>query len=278
MGITRRAVLKWVIVSGAAACLLGTYVTFIERYLVRFPHYRIPVFNLPPAFAGLKIVHITDVHYGLLVPHGFVKGLLEKVNILDKDLVVCTGDYIHERSATTQIDTIWPLLNELSAPSGVFSVLGNHDHWGSTERSLYWLNQSGQNLRGKVTALERQGQRLWLVGAGDLWEDHIPLNTLLQQIPDRECRIVLAHNPDSADTDFQGRIDLMLSGHTHGGQIRIPFYGPPVLPVRNKTYSSGLKMSKKQHPVFISRGVGWAIYPVRFNCFPEIPVLELIPA
>ena len=97
-------------------------------------------------------------------------------------------------------------------------------------------------------------------------------------LSERDCRIVLAHNPDSADTDFEGRIDLMLSGHTHGGQIRIPFYGPPVLPVSNKTYSSGLKISTKQHPVFISRGIGWAIYPVRFNCFPEIPVLELVPA
>ncbi|NQU39869.1 MAG: hypothetical protein HQ523_07955 [Lentisphaerae bacterium] len=96
-------------------------------------------------------------------------------------------------------------------------------------------------------------------------------------MPESDCRIVLAHNPDTADTSFSSRVDLMLSGHTHGGQVRIPFIGPPVLPVRNKNYSSGLKSSLRGATVFISRGIGWAILPVRFNCFPEIAVLELIP-
>jgi predicted MPP superfamily phosphohydrolase len=276
--MNRRKLLQLMLGTGCAAVLLGTYTVFIERYLVRFPRYRIPVPNLPKVFEGFKLVHITDIHYGFLVPLGFVKGLLNKVNHLEKDLIVCTGDYVHERNSTTQIDTVWPLLSELKAPFGVYSVLGNHDHWGSTERSLYWLAKSGQNLRGQVICLERNGQRLWLAGGGDFWEDHLELDSLLSQIPDSECRIVLAHNPDTADTKFQGRIDLMIAGHTHGGQVRIPFYGPPILPVRNQTYSSGLKTSTKGHSVFISRGIGWAIYPVRFNCPPEIPILELVAA
>ena len=85
-------------------------------------------------------------------------------------------------------------------------------------------------------------------------------------------------NPDTCDTDFSARIDLMISGHTHGGQVDIPFIGTPVLPVRNKNYSSGLKQSPRGTGVFISRGIGWSVYPVRFNCFPEIAVLELVPA
>jgi predicted MPP superfamily phosphohydrolase len=274
----RRTFLKLAIGTGGVTCLLGCYSVCIERYLVQFPHYRIPVPNLPPDFAGLKIVHITDIHYGFLVPSRFVKHLFDTVNHLEKDVIVCTGDYIHERNSTQQIDTIWPLLCELHAPLGVYSVLGNHDHWGSTPRSLYWLEQSGQNLRKKVTYLERNGQRVWFAGLGDFWEDPMNVDSLLQLIPDDECRIILAHNPDSADTPFQGRIDLMISGHTHGGQVKIPFYGPPILPVRNKTYSCGLKTSNKHHRVFISRGIGWAIYPIRFNCSPEIPILELIPA
>ncbi len=160
----------------------------------------------------------------------------------------------------------------------MYSVLGNHDHWGSTERSLYWLEKSGHNLRGKVTYLEKNGQRVWFAGIGDFHEDPLLLDPILQQIPENECRIVLAHNPDSADTAFDGRIDLMIAGHTHGGQVNIPFYGPPVLPVKNKNYSFGLKMSTKQHQVFISRGIGWAIYPVRFNCYPEVPLLQLTRA
>ena len=87
---------------------------------------------------------------------------------------------------------------------------------------------------------------------------------------------MLAHNPDSADLFFKARMDLMLAGHTHGGQVKIPFWGTPVLPVQNTNYASGLAESTKGHPVFISSGIGWSIYPVRFNCFPEISVLELI--
>jgi predicted MPP superfamily phosphohydrolase len=86
-----------------------------------------------------------------------------------------------------------------------------------------------------------------------------------------------AHNPDTADTEYDGRADLMLCGHTHGGQVNIPLVGPLFLPVRNKSYSSGLKASPKGTRVFISKGIGWSGCPVRFNCLPEIAVLELVP-
>ena len=160
---------------------------------------------------------------------------------------------------------------------GVFSILGNHDHWADTERSQYWLNHTGQDLRHKVFSIEKGGERIWLAGAGDIWEDHKDLDELLHTVPGSECRIVLAHNPDSADTEFSSRIDLMISGHTHGGQVDIPFVGTPILPVSNKTYSSGLKKSRRGTTLFISRGIGWAILPIRFNCYPEIAVLELYP-
>lgn len=100
-----------------------------------------------------------------------------------------------------------------------------------------------ENMRGKAGSIARDGQQLWFAGGGDLWEDHI---------------------------------DLILAGHTHGGQVRIPFWGAPVLPVGNKAYASGVIRSSKGHTMFISRGIGWAIYPVRFNCFPEIAVVTLV--
>lgn len=87
---------------------------------------------------------------------------------------------------------------------------------------------------------------------------------------------MLVHNPDSADTVYRGHIDLILAGHTPGGQVRLPFLGAPVLPVHNKTYDSGLLRTRKGQSMFISRGIGWAMYPVRFNCPPEIAVLELV--
>ena len=276
MKITRRQFLKRACLLGSIG-LLASYPIFGERYIVLTNTYRISVPNLPKAFTGFRIVQLSDLHYGFLVPLELIHNVVERANELKPDIIVCTGDYVHEKNSTTQIDKVWPVLSKLTAPSGVYSVLGNHDHWADTARSDYWLKKTRQDLRHKVVALERESQNRWLVGAGDLYEDHKDLDILLGKIPDSECRIVLAHNPDSADTTFSKRIDLMISGHTHGGQVSTPFFGPPVLPVQNKNYSSGLKLSPRGSKVFISKGIGWAIFPVRFNCFPEIAVLELVP-
>lgn len=264
---------------GAVAILgaLILYLFFVERFIIRVNHYKVPVPHLPQAFAGFRIVHLSDLHYGPLQPLLTVKYSVWRANRLPRDIIVCTGDYVLETNAHKKIDGIWPMLSKLQAPEGVYSVLGNHDHWADTERSLEWLDRTGQNLRGKKVAFERAGEKLWLAGGGDLWEDHIDFDALLADIPESDCRIVLAHNPDSADTDFNERIDLMISGHTHGGQFVLPFFGPPWNPVKNKTYTSGLKKSKNGLLIFISKGIGWGTFPVRFNCFPEIAVLELIP-
>ncbi|HMK56412.1 MAG TPA: metallophosphoesterase [Dissulfurispiraceae bacterium] len=274
--LTRRQFLQRASIFGSMG-LVASYPVFIERYIVLTNFYRIYVPNLPAAFSGLKIVQLTDLHYGFLVPLDLIRNVVERANRLKPDLIVCTGDYVHEKNSASQIDQVWPVLSELTAPMGVYSVLGNHDHWADTSRSDYWLRRTRQNLRHKSVRLERQGQHLWLVGAGDLWEDHSSLDSLLAGLPDTDCRVVLAHNPDTADTKHSSRIDLIVSGHTHGGQIDIPIIGPPVLPVRNKNYSSGLKVSPSGCKVFISKGIGWSIYPVRFNCYPEIAVLELVP-
>jgi predicted MPP superfamily phosphohydrolase len=272
--ISRRRFLLGVLGAVTAA---GLYPTMVERYLIVVRRHRIPVPRLPPAFAGWTLVHLSDLHHGALVPLGVIRYVVRKANELAKETIVCTGDYVHERNATGQIDAVWPLLNELSAPDGVYSILGNHDHWADTDRSRYWLERSGQNLRHRAVPFERDGQRLWLAGAGDLWEDHLGLDALLADVPPDECRIVLAHNPDTADSVYSTPVDLFLSGHTHGGQVRLPGGHAPVLPVANKAYTSGLVYSPRGTPLFISRGIGWAVYPVRLNCLPEIVVLELVP-
>jgi len=256
----------------------GLYTTMVERYLIVVRRHRIPVPRLPPAFTGWTLVHLSDLHHGALVPLSLMRYVVNKTNELTKDAVVCTGDYVHERGATGQIDAVWPILSGLTAPGGVYSILGNHDHWADTERSLHWLERSGQNLRHRAVPIERDGQRFWLAGAGDLWEDHMGLDALLADVPPGECRIMLAHNPDTADSDYSTPVDLFLSGHTHGGQVRLPGGRAPVLPVENKAYTSGLVHSPRGTPLFISRGIGWAVYPVRFNCLPEIAVLQLVPA
>lgn len=255
--------------------LFAAYLFFFERFIIRVSRHRIPVPNLPPAFEGFRIVHLSDLHYGPLQPLSTIRYAVWRANRLRRDIIVCTGDYVLEENSHRRIDRVWPVLAGLHAPAGVYSVLGNHDHWADTARSLAWLEKTGQNIRGRRVRLERGGRVLWLAGAGDLWEDHIPIDRLLAGVPEADCRIVAAHNPDTADTEFSARVDLMITGHTHGGQFVLPFFGPPSNPVRNKAYTSGLKYSPVGVPVFISKGIGWGTFPVRLNCFPEIAVLEL---
>jgi predicted MPP superfamily phosphohydrolase len=260
---------------GMTAALAGSYTVFIERNIVLVNRYTIPVKHLPPSFHGFTLAHLTDLHFGALVSAAFIEGVVRKTNALHPDAIVCTGDYVHKKNTTEEIDQVWPILSQLTAPHGVFSVLGNHDHWADTDRSLYWLERSGQNLRHQCKAISKGKERILLGGAGDYWEDQLKIDRVFAGTDDKECRILLSHNPDSVDTRFKTPLSLVLSGHTHGGQVVVPFFGPPVLPVQNKKYSSGLIVTEKTS-LFISRGIGWAIYPVRFNCYPEIAVLQLV--
>ena len=110
---------------------------------------------------------------------------------------------------------------KLNANDGVYSVLGNHDHWGSTERSLYWLEKSGQSIRHKTVPIDK-GEDIG--GAGDYLEDDLGIDDTFQHVPNNECKILLSYNPDSADTVYNTQIDLMISGHTHGGQVKLICY------------------------------------------------------
>ena len=176
---------------------------------------------------------------------------------------------------TEQIDIVWPVLSKLKARYGVYSVLGNHDHHADFNRSLYWLERSAQNIRHKCKPIYKGKERIVIGGAGDYWKDRLRIDDTFASSDERDCRILLSHNPDSVDEQFDTPLSLVLSGHTHGGQVVIPFLGPPVLPVKNKNYSSGL-ISAAKTKLFISKGIGWSGLPVRFNCHPEIAILELV--
>ena len=276
MPVNRRQFIKRGIYWGIGA-LIASYPLFIERRRFQINTYEIPVANLPLSFNGFTIVQLTDIHYGFLMPLHVVKKLLDKASSIKSDMIVCTGDYVHQRNNTGQIENLWPELSKLTAPRGVYSVLGNHDHWADFSRSQYWLSKSGQNLRHKTVSIKRGSQRIWIGGCGDYMEDKIGLDRAFRNVPPEDCKIALAHNPDTADTFYKTQVDLMICGHTHGGQVNIPFWGTPILPVNNKSYISGLVTTPKTR-LFISKGLGWTILPVRFNCLPEISVLKLSPA
>ncbi|MCP4402243.1 MAG: metallophosphoesterase [bacterium] len=273
--MNRRMFLKCALSAGGAVVLAGSYPVFIERNIVCVNRYRIPITNLPLSFHGFTLAQLTDVHLGFLVSESFVEGIVQRTNSLGTDAIICTGDYVHERNTTEEIEKVWPILSKLEAKHGVYSVLGNHDHWADSERSLDWLERTGQNIRHQCQPIYKGRERILIGGAGDYMEDELKIDETFSHSDDGECRLLLSHNPDSVDTEFNTPLSLVISGHTHGGQVVIPFFGPPVLPVKNKDYSSGLITTAKTQ-LFISRGIGWAIYPIRFNCYPEIAVLELV--
>ncbi len=254
--------------------MVASYPFYFERTIIQINTYRVPVIQLPDSFTGFRIIHLSDLHLGPLVTESFIESIVAKANGLKPDIIACTGDYVQDRNSTDKINRVWPILSKLKAPHGVYSVLGNHDHWADTDRSLYWLERSRQKIRHTCKIITQNNERLVIGGSGDLWEDSLSIDKAFAASDESDCRILLTHNPDAIDTQFKTPVSLVLSGHTHGGQVSVPFYGPPILPVKNKTYTSGLIPAKKA-PIFISKGIGWTILPVRFNCYPEIAVLEL---
>ncbi len=260
---------------GSAVSLAGGYAVFIERNLVQVNRYTIPIANLPQSFHGFTIAHLTDIHLGFLMSESFVENIVKKTNDLKTDAIVCTGDFVHNRDTTEEIDKVWPILSKLSAKHGVYSVLGNHDHTSDFNRSLYWLERSGQNLRHQHAVITKDAERIIIGGAGDYLEDSLEIDKTFSASDEKDCRILLAHNPDSIDTSFSTPLSLVISGHTHGGQVILPFIGPPILPVHNKNYNSGF-ITTGPTPLFISRGIGWTLYPIRLNCYPEIAILQLV--
>lgn len=274
MKLNRRRFIQTGIIAAGGAILLGTYSVFIERYHLQINHYRIDLPRLPEAFERFRILQLADLHYGPYQRWSYIEKALEKATGIQCDLIALTGDYMHKTHDPKKVRQMWKALNQLKAPGGVFNVLGNHDHWAGHELAMELLETSGQSLRKKTTTLTLGNDRMHIGGAGDLWEDHFEIAPVFKNVPDEEFRILLAHNPDSVDTIEGPPMDLILSGHTHGGQIVLPFIGALKLPVKNKTYNQGL-IPTKNGPVFISRGIGTAILPIRFNCPPEIAILEL---
>jgi predicted MPP superfamily phosphohydrolase len=199
------------------------------------------------------------------------------------DVLLITGDFLLGHHFT---DVTWGFLKDLSevlsplaksVPS--FAVLGNNDYRMNPTAVRRMLTSSGvTDLTNTVVTLTREGQSLHLCGVDDMWFGDIRLEDVTARLVDNSAAILLAHEPDFADrSEATGKFDLQISGHTHGGQIVIPFYGPPVLPHLGRKYPSGLYKVGNMFQ-YTNRGVGMHSLAVRFNCPPEITIFELISA
>jgi len=240
---------------------------------------RLTIARWPAALGPLRIVALSDLHTG--APHVTVEKLTEivaRVNAEHPDLIVLLGDYvIHgviggrfvepERTAAA--------LRGLAAPLGVLAVLGNHDWWydgGGVSRAL--AEAGIRVLEDTAAPIETRGGPLWIAGVSDLYTRPADIGRALASVPEGAPVIVLTHNPDIF-VRIPPRVLLTLAGHTHGGQVNLPFFGRLIVPSRyGERFAIG-HVREDGRDLFVTPGIGTSIVPVRFGVPPEISVLTV---
>lgn len=281
-GLSRRGLLKATahILGGglAAATLGGGYSYLLEPDWLQVETVRVPLAGLASNLRSFRIVQFSDTHFGPYFGEAEGAQTVARVNRLQPHLIVFSGDLVTQL-IEGELDLARTMLRELRAPLGTFAVLGNHDHWTDSESVANALEAGGVVLlRNENRLIEWNGGRFWLAGVDDVWEQHHDLAAALEGVDGETPVILLAHEPDYADeVAADGRVSLQLSGHSHGGQIRIPGYGAPVLPYLGRKYPVGLRRLRKMW-LYTNRGVGLLAPPVRLNCRPEITQIVLEPA
>ncbi len=232
---------------------------------------KISLKRLPKNLEGFRIIHLSDIHHSPFTNLEHISRAVKIANELQPDMFILTGDYVsHEPE---YIAPVAEVLGKLEAEFGTFACLGNHDHWTDAESVTNCMRDE------KITVLINEGFRLtakgaafWLAGVDDYMVGKTDLPGALRgSFPD-EMKMLLAHNPIIARRAARVGVDLMLSGHTHGGQIKIRDEEKRILPRRK--LKNGL-YRRKDTQIYITRGIGTVVLPVRYQCPPEISLIEL---
>lgn len=241
--------------------------------------------RLPDAFDGFTIAQLSDFHYDPEFSITPIRISVEMVNQLQPDLVVLTGDFVttpffaHSRHgslerAADEAEPCGALLNKLKSKFGVMTVIGNHDGNCGADRVRAILRSQGLPVMFDVSLpIERDGKKLWIAGLDDNPDDS-DLIVALKKVPVDEPVVVLIHEPDTADFVSKYPVDLQLSGHSHGGQVRLPLVGPLYLPELARKYPSGLRKVGGL-TLYTNIGIGTMGIPVRLNCPPEVTLFTL---
>jgi predicted MPP superfamily phosphohydrolase len=229
--------------------------------------------DLPAAFDGLRVAFIADIHLGPFVSGGYVHRVVNEVNGLHPDLVILGGDYAYRDAAA--IPAAFVQLARLRAPLGVYAVLGNHDHYlGATATSAAMAAAGIHDVDNRGVWLTRGGSRLRLGGVDDLWKGAQNLPGAVGDARERDFVLLVSHNPDYAERLHGAPVDLMLSGHTHGGQVALPGWAPILPSNYGQKYRAGIAHAGRT-TVLVTTGVGTTVVPLRLFARPEIVLLTL---
>lgn len=264
-----------------------SYGYFIEPVWLEANRLELAFPDLDPALLGLRILHLTDFHMGSQVPATHVRQAIERARRESFDLVALTGDFVH--SGFRHVPTIAQLVGRLKAPLGVYAVLGNHDY--GVRRTVAVQRHRSRSLPAAVgraledvgvrvlhnehVSIDRNGGTFAVAGVADLWSREADLPRALEGIDPSTPRIVLAHNPVCLEQLGGRRCDLMLSGHTHGGQVHVPGMGPAILSPKMRDFAAGLYRHESGY-LYVNKGIGYTLR-FRFKTRPEIAVLTFRP-
>ncbi|QHN03146.1 metallophosphoesterase [Granulicella sp. WH15] len=278
---TRR---RFLLASGLSAAGFALYSGQIARHEIDLTHITVPIRDLPHAFDGFRIAQISDLHLEEFTEEYFLRHVVERVNALAPDLVLVTGDFISDgpRSVSYSLKAAvrcGEILHGLTCPLR-FGCLGNHDASVGSQGVIERIRPSGLRvLVNEHIPIERQGQRLWLAALDDLGHGNPSADLAVPERPDGPV-ILMAHEPDYAVGRYKKwhrePVDLILSGHSHGGQVRLPGGRPLTLPPGASKYYDGLYQVGPTQ-LYVNRGIGTVGVPFRLNCPPEITLHTLAP-
>jgi predicted MPP superfamily phosphohydrolase len=277
-GLGRRGFLKALGGSAFGLSLGGAlslkYAREIEPHLLQIVPVDIPLASLPPGLNGTRLVCLSDFHLHPYTQIDLIEECVRQVNRLRPDIVCLLGDYVFE--SADAIFELAPVLAGIQAKYGVYSVLGNHDLWTDPGLVISVLEREGiPILQNAHVSLALPGGELILAGLEDGWSGHPDLDAALAATTEEAPVILMMHEPDFADRyRGDGRVALQLSGHSHGGQVRLPGIGAPFLPRYGQKYDQGLYALAGMR-LYTTRGIGVIGPPLRFNCRPEITLLTL---
>jgi len=239
----------------------------------------LPIAEVDARFGNLRVALISDLHVGSpWIDLKKLHDVVAKTNAVKPDLILLAGDFVAESvigGHFLDAESIAAELGNLSAPLGTFAVLGNHDWVYDGKRVTTALTSVGiQVIENGAVRINRDGKHIWLLGIADAWTRKPDFSKALAEVTDDAPVMAFTHNPDIFPNAPQ-RVLLMLAGHTHGGQVNLPFVGRLVVPSKyNQRYAIGHVVENGRH-LYVSPGVGTSIFPMRFRVPPEITVLDL---
>jgi uncharacterized protein len=242
----------------------------VERIALKFP-------TLPETFKGLRVVQFSDLHFGFHFDVKQLTSVVEKIQAEQPDIVCFTGDLVDYAIGPYNKD-IRVVLSRIKAKYGCYAVLGNHDYYGDAKEVAAVLEESGfQCLRNRGIRVQKGTQSIWIAGVEDMWEGAPDLKAAMKLAKKEDWVLLLSHAPDFADVAASESVHLQLSGHSHGGQVRLPLIGPLASVPYGIKYPSGLyHVGKDKHlTLYTNRGIGVSVRPIRFMCRPELTVLTL---